>query len=72
MEHIGQGQAAKSAPKSMEEVSAGQANRRIKAGAFRSFHGLFYLLEIVPSKFMRVETRLVTAAKYFLSFDLAL
>jgi hypothetical protein len=71
MKHIGQGQSTQSSTKTLKEVSTGQTKWGLKTGAFILIHTLFYLLERVPSKFIKVDTKLVTAAKYFLSFAFA-
>ena len=62
VEHIGKSQAPKSSSKTIQEISSGHSKLRFKTSAFILIHH-FYLFEIVPSKFISVETRLVTAAK---------
>ena len=63
VEHIGQGQSPESSPEALEEIATGHAEGGFVPGAERLvFHGHPYLLERVSSKFMRVETKLATAA----------
>jgi len=73
MQQVSQGQPTEAPAKTIQKRTTAQPERGVMAGAkILIFHTGVYLLEMVSSKFISVEIREVTAARFdgFLDFAL--